>query len=128
MLMAFFSVVQVDGGIALKLRPTLPKKQLEIPRFSPTAAWRLLSSIDMASPQAPSQSGSDDIPVLLEDRIHPPISQQVLRNSNDKSGDSGISGDASPGGCPESSSEIAITSGKVMTSQNSKVVRIFNSL
>ncbi|KAK6624708.1 hypothetical protein RUM44_011567 [Polyplax serrata] len=110
----------VDGGIALKLRPTLPKKQLEIPRFSPTAAWRLLSSIDMASPQAPSQSGSDDIPVLLEDRIHPPISQQVLRNSNDKSGDSGISGDASPGGCPESSSEIAITSGKVMTSQNSK--------
>lgn len=116
----------VDGGIALQLRPTLPKKQLEIPRFSPTAAWRLLSSIDIACPQSHSPEGgtfegSDDGPVLVEDRIHPPASQQALRNSHDKSGDSGISGDASPGGCPESSSEIAVTSAKTMAMQNPKV-------
>ena len=34
------------GSIALNLRPTLPKKQLEIPRFSPTTAWKLLSNMD----------------------------------------------------------------------------------
>lgn len=33
-------------GISLQLRPTLPKKQFEIPRFSPSAAWRLLSVDD----------------------------------------------------------------------------------
>lgn len=31
-------------GISLQLRPTLPKKQFEIPRFSPAAAWRLLTT------------------------------------------------------------------------------------
>lgn len=33
-------------GISLQLRPTLPKKQFEIPRFSPAAAWRLLSTAE----------------------------------------------------------------------------------
>ncbi|KAL0279613.1 UNVERIFIED_CONTAM: hypothetical protein PYX00_001130 [Menopon gallinae] len=102
----------VDGGIALQLRPTLPKKQLEIPRFSPTAAWRLLSSIETYHPTAASPSCSDDGPVLLEERINGPLSQQALQHSHDKSGDSGISGDASPGGCHESFSELAMTSGK----------------
>ena len=113
----------MDGGIALQLRPTLPKKQLEIPRFSPTAAWRLLSTIDTLCPPAPSPTDSDDSPELLEDRIHAPLSQQAIRSSHDKSGDSGISGDASPGGCHESSSEIAITSAKALPTQNPKVFR-----
>lgn len=105
-------MLQVDGGIALQLRPTLPKKQLEIPRFSPTAAWRLLSSIETYHPTAASPSCSDDSPVLLEERISGPLSQQAMQHSHDKSGDSGISGDASPGGCHESFSELAMTSGK----------------
>lgn len=33
-------------GIALRLRPTLPKKQPTMPRFSPAAAWRQLASLD----------------------------------------------------------------------------------
>lgn len=33
-------------GIALRLRPTLPKKQRAVPRFSPAAAWRQLASLD----------------------------------------------------------------------------------
>lgn len=33
-------------GIALRLRPTLPKKQPSMPRFSPAAAWRQLASLD----------------------------------------------------------------------------------
>ncbi|XP_069672375.1 uncharacterized protein [Periplaneta americana] len=104
------------GGIALQLRPTLPKKQLEIPRFSPTAAWRLLSQLDAHAPST-SPALTDDGSVLLEERIQrlarpvaPPPPQQVLqqqapRSSHDKSGDSGISGDASPGGMHEDSSE-----------------------
>lgn len=35
-------------GISLQLRPTLPKKQFEIPRFSPAAAWRLLTTAETA--------------------------------------------------------------------------------
>lgn len=94
---------------------------MEIPRFSPTSAWRLLSSINVVCAQAPSPGGSDDIPVLIEDRIHLPVSQQILRSNHDKSGDSGISGDASPGGCPESSSEVATTTNKPMATSSSKV-------
>ena len=33
-------------GIALRLRPTLPKKMPNSARFSPTAAWRQLASLD----------------------------------------------------------------------------------
>jgi len=90
---------EVDGGIALQLRPTLPKKQLEIPRFSPTAAWRLLSSMEANSPGASPDSGRG----VLEDRIPVAVCAEL---SLDKSADSGISGDASPGGGHESSSEL----------------------
>lgn len=89
------------NGIALHLRPILPKKQLEIPRFSPAAAWRLLSAFDS---NPPPSTVSDEGPVLIEDRIEklarqpPPLSIPVVgpRSSHDKSGDSGISGDAGP--------------------------------
>ncbi|KAG8312552.1 hypothetical protein J6590_020474 [Homalodisca vitripennis] len=71
--------------ISLQLRPILPRKQLDIPRFSPTAAWRLLSALE-----SPPPSEEDDL-VPLEDRIPAPHHIHP-----DKSGDSGISGDASP--------------------------------
>lgn len=34
--------------ILLKLRPTLPRKQYDIPRFSPSVAWKLLETIDIS--------------------------------------------------------------------------------
>ncbi|KAI5711030.1 hypothetical protein M8J75_013509 [Diaphorina citri] len=46
------------NNISLHLRPTLPRKQLDIPRFSPTAAWRLLSSLE--SPPLSHQSGGEE--------------------------------------------------------------------
>lgn len=83
----FFFPFQSSYGISLKLRPTLPRKQLDIPRFSPTAAWRLLSALE-----SPVHSEEDDL-VLMEEQIpHPHAGHQMT----DKSGDSGISGDASP--------------------------------
>lgn len=89
------------NGIDLRLRPILPKKQLEIPRFSPAAAWRMLSSIE--SNTATSTVASDEGPVFIEDKIEklsrqppPPTIPVGHRSSHDKSGDSGISGDAGP--------------------------------
>ncbi|CAG9828459.1 unnamed protein product [Diabrotica balteata] len=85
------------SGIDLQLRPILPKKQLEIPRFSPAAAWRLLS-LD-ANDNTTGTMISDDTPLLMEDHIEkysrppPPLVNVGQRFSNDKSGDSGISGD-----------------------------------
>ncbi|XP_012275965.1 uncharacterized protein LOC105697322 isoform X2 [Orussus abietinus] len=87
--------------IALKLRPTLPKKQLEIPRFSPSAAWRLLSALETPGPAM--STASEEVPVLFEERIErlsrapPPLMALGPRSSHDKSGDSGISGDAGAG-------------------------------
>ncbi|XP_049827555.1 serine/arginine repetitive matrix protein 1-like isoform X5 [Schistocerca gregaria] len=87
------------GGIALQLRPTLPKKQPEVPRFSPTAAWRLLSALEHPASPATSTAG-DDASVLLEERIQRlsrPVAPPPPQAPRSKSGDSGISGDASPG-------------------------------
>ncbi|RLU16838.1 hypothetical protein DMN91_010906 [Ooceraea biroi] len=84
--------------ISLKLRPTLPKKQLEIPRFSPSAAWRLLSALEAPGPAM--STASEEVPVMFEERIErlsrppPPLIALGPRSSHDKSGDSGISGDA----------------------------------
>lgn len=90
-----------NNGIALQLRPILPKKQLEIPRFSPAAAWKLLSAVE--SNFASSTAGSEDPPIFMEEKIEklsrpPPLPalQADPRSSYDKSGDSGISGDAGP--------------------------------
>jgi hypothetical protein len=75
---------ETGDSIALQLRPTLPKKQLEIPRFSPTAAWRLLSSLDAHQPGAASPAHTEEGSILLEERIQrlsrpiaPPPPQQV---------------------------------------------------
>ncbi|XP_050432278.1 uncharacterized protein LOC126840517 isoform X2 [Adelges cooleyi] len=76
------------GDISLQLRPTLPRKQFDIPRFSPTAAWRLLTALESPTPASPNYSGGE------EDLIH--VIDQPIHHNGDKSGDSGISGDASP--------------------------------
>lgn len=53
-----------NEDIALKLRPTLPKKQLEIPRFSPSAAWRLLSALETPGPTM--STASEEMPVSID--------------------------------------------------------------
>lgn len=86
-------------GIALQLRPTLPKKQLEIPRFSPAAAWRLLAALETETETITPAAEETNSPT--EERIRK-SSRNALTNapraprSHDKSGDSGISGDAGP--------------------------------
>ncbi|KFB41970.1 AGAP013009-PA-like protein [Anopheles sinensis] len=105
--------------IALKLRPTLPRKQFDIPRFSPAAAWRLLTTedefcrdaVDVTTPdegdgidkkltaaflRAPTFEQEFD--VAQEDRIQRVYREPVPGLQDNKSGDSGISGDA---GLPE---------------------------
>ncbi|XP_060516187.1 uncharacterized protein LOC132695750 [Cylas formicarius] len=96
---------ETGTGIDLRLRPILPKKQLEIPRFSPAAAWKLLSSVELNDDNNGTLA-SDDVPVMIEETIEkysrpPPPDIQLGPRSNDKSGDSGISGDAGPVGCDE---------------------------
>lgn len=102
------------NGITLQLRPILPKKQLEIPRFSPTAAWSMLSFFD--SNTATNTVASDDGLFFIEDQIEkrsrppppPPTVQAGSRSNNDKSGDSGISGDAGPVAFEDSSEPVII--------------------
>lgn len=40
------SPINCTNDIAPQLRPVLPKKQYEVPRFSPAAAWRQLASLE----------------------------------------------------------------------------------
>lgn len=116
--------------IDLQLRPILPKKQLEIPRFSSAVAWRLLSSMEINDTVA--TTASDDVPVFVEERIEkysrpPPPSVQVgPRSSNDKSGDSGISGDdAIPAVCYDDNPEGGIIlPGPVSTSVIPKKINL----
>ncbi|XP_053678785.1 uncharacterized protein LOC128729157 [Anopheles nili] len=96
--------------IALKLRPTLPRKQFDIPRFSPAAAWRLLTTEDEFCRDAPlveplgGSGGSPEKKPFMrgleqelevpEDRIQQVYREPVPGLQDNKSGDSGISGDA----------------------------------
>ena len=80
-----------DDSISMHLRPTLPRKQLEIPRFSPLSAWRSLT-LDRAASRpwrgADTSDASDGPEPLM---TTPPR----RRRPHTKSADSGISGDAS---------------------------------
>ncbi|XP_035894706.1 uncharacterized protein LOC118504399 [Anopheles stephensi] len=97
--------------IALKLRPTLPRKQFDIPRFSPAAAWRLLTTEDEFCRDAPIDVvggtgvggekksflrglDQDVLDAVPEDRIQRVYREPVPGLQDNKSGDSGISGDA----------------------------------
>lgn len=105
-----------DGGHiqVLHLRPTLPRRQFDIPRFSPAAAWRTLETQLDGSPKtdvnekasgiaAASNTRNEDLTHLpspeeprrqLEERIQRIYREPVPGFSDNKSGDSGISGDA----------------------------------
>ncbi|KAK8748481.1 hypothetical protein OTU49_016168 [Cherax quadricarinatus] len=93
--------VRGEGELFMNLRPILPRRQLEIPRFSPNAAWRSLS-LERASrhQEKPDEKRSNEEP----DSVHEARIQRFTRptapprGSGEKSADSGISGDAgSPG-------------------------------
>ncbi|GJQ76876.1 hypothetical protein Trydic_g15081 [Trypoxylus dichotomus] len=94
--------VDASQKIKLNLRPILPKKQLEIPRFSSSLAWKLLYSVDSDSNlDRSSLNNTDDDQVLVEERIAPLSPSRLSKSldfqfSQDKSGDSGISGDETP--------------------------------
>lgn len=101
--------------ILMRLRPVLPRKQFEIPRFSPAAAWRLLSTEDekredtldwlnnVEKIHIPEAGRNLDETEQNEERIEQIYREPgpALQNDN-KSGDSGISGDAGLVERPES--------------------------
>lgn len=99
------------NGIQVNMRPTLPRRQYEVPRFSPAAAWKnLAQDCDVAaSPEETtnvcerknfsSYSANEmDEPTLnqqlLESRIERVYRDPIPGFLDNKSGDSGISGDA----------------------------------
>lgn len=109
------------ANIQVNLRPTLPRRQYDIPRFSPSAAWRTLEmsleniKLDGKSSTNTSLSNlrSDELAQVsspeqprrqLEERIQRVYREPVPGFSDNKSGDSGISGDAGLPDRPESSS------------------------
>lgn len=98
------------NGIQVHMRPSLPRRQYEVPRFSPAAAWRNLVLADcdigtspdettnLSDPQNYSSYGANDIEdslnqQLLENRIERVYRDPVPGFPDNKSGDSGISGD-----------------------------------
>lgn len=87
-----------DLNVNIQLRPTLPRKQMDIPRFSPTDAWRSLWAADSPQPRRNerlrSEASTDDGDVL-EDQIRR-VSRVMAprRVMADRCGDSGISPDA----------------------------------
>ncbi|XP_045581294.1 serine/arginine repetitive matrix protein 2 [Procambarus clarkii] len=93
--------VRVEGELCMNLRPTLPRRQFEIPRFSPNAAWRSLSLERVSKPQETldetrSSEEPDSVCEAKIQRFTRPTAPP--RGSGEKSADSGISGDAgSPG-------------------------------
>lgn len=99
------------SGIQVHMRPTLPRRQYEVPRFSPAAAWKNLAQADcdiVASPEETtnvfekknygsySANDVDDSlnQQMLESRIERVYRDPVPGFLDNKSGDSGISGDA----------------------------------
>lgn len=79
-----------EVGIRMDLRPILPaKKAQEIPRFSPTEAWRSLSVDSII--RNPSNEVSSDETDNIEGMIGNSYRAHALtRRSTNKSGDSGI--------------------------------------
>ena len=108
-----------DRSITVNLRPILPKRQREIPRFSPNAAWRFLGEEPFLSNEnnLNESRSSEEVDTVFEDKIRG-YSRPVAppRGSGEKSADSGISGDAgSPGPMPEFEPIIPSTSIKIVT-------------
>lgn len=97
-------LINENSGISLQLRPTLPKKQFDVPRFSPAAAWRQLSTTTTAATDEQSRDYENDFitPAWDETNSSEIRIERIIRRPpvlpDNKSGDSGISGDA---GLPE---------------------------
>ncbi|XP_062700703.1 uncharacterized protein LOC109413950 [Aedes albopictus] len=114
--------------ICLKLRPTLPRKNFEIPRFSPAAAWRLLTTEDDFGRDATELFPFVEKKTVLrsleavdaaEDRIERIYREPVPGLQDNKSGDSGISGDA---GLPDIGEAQLLNSSKERDSPESSPV------
>ncbi|XP_055551605.1 uncharacterized protein LOC129733974 [Wyeomyia smithii] len=115
--------------ISLKLRPTLPRKQFEIPRFSPAAAWRLLTTEDDFGRDATELfpfvekktmlRSLETVDAAAEDRIERIYREPIPGLQDNKSGDSGISGDA---GLPDIGETQMHTSSKERDSPESSPV------
>uniref|UniRef100_A0A2R5LEE8 Putative pre-mrna-splicing factor cwc22 n=1 Tax=Ornithodoros turicata TaxID=34597 RepID=A0A2R5LEE8_9ACAR len=88
----------VDINLNVQLRPTLPRKQVDIPRFSPTDAWRALHGSDSGQERSVgrlrSETSTDDGDVFEEhiQRLNRAVAPR--RVLTDRCGDSGISPDA----------------------------------
>ncbi|XP_039451746.1 uncharacterized protein LOC120430698 [Culex pipiens pallens] len=117
--------------ISLKLRPTLPRKNFEIPRFSPAAAWRLLTTEDdfgrdstelfPFADQKKTQllRSLEAVDAAAEDRIERIYREPIPGLQDNKSGDSGISGDA---GLPDLGEAQMMNSSKERDSPESSPV------
>lgn len=91
-----------SSDILLNLRPTLPRRQLQIPRFSPVAAWKsLLIDTNMSDAKNGKMSSSLlQLHLTGEDPRHETKIERIYREPSfnlqqldNKSGDSGISAD-----------------------------------
>uniref|UniRef100_T1IFZ4 Uncharacterized protein n=1 Tax=Rhodnius prolixus TaxID=13249 RepID=T1IFZ4_RHOPR len=84
-----------QGGISVQLRATLPRKQLDIPQFSPITAWRLLSCGETMQRGEAAGQCEEELEVHNSHlHHHHHYHHHVLLV--DKSQDSGISADDSP--------------------------------
>lgn len=75
-----------EEDIDLKLRPTLPRRQAELPKFSPTQAWKFLSAQHLDSIPS-SEFGDDD-----EERLWR-LNKLTKKHAFERCEDSGISPD-----------------------------------
>lgn len=100
------------SGLQVYVRPTLPRRQYEVPRFSPAAAWKNLAQTDCDMAASPDEvtnvcDKQNFTSYCANDIDEPTLNQQLLENRiervyrdpipgflDNKSGDSGISGDA----------------------------------
>lgn len=104
-----------SNSIQVHMRPTLPRRQFEIPRFSPAAAWRTLNEDVIIAPAAriittsysSYETPSNDMCSAVQSPPPPPPAPSTSQEhriechyreppafGDNKSGDSGISGDA----------------------------------
>ncbi|KAG8193236.1 hypothetical protein JTE90_005583 [Oedothorax gibbosus] len=77
--------------IDLQLRPTLPRRPVELSRFSPTDVWKSINLDFFKSHQQRSDVSSDDAEDIMEEKIchiNRPVAPRRL--IHDRSGDSGI--------------------------------------
>ncbi|PRD24442.1 UNVERIFIED_CONTAM: hypothetical protein NCL1_43715 [Trichonephila clavipes] len=106
--------------IDLQLRPTLPRRPVEISRFSPTDVWKSINLDFFKSHQQRSDVSSDDADDIMEEkicRINRPVAPRRL--IQDRSGDSGISPDAGSPILHNESYDVHLMNNNIMCSSPS---------